>query len=769
MKKILCIALAVMLVLSMCTVSLAANISSFKLTKVQRIGLKGDTMRFVVSTSVLPSGATAENMVGATVDGTMKYKADEEGKGDLTMRGNKIVGFDPGASTTVIVIASNEAVDYTMIDDGAGKYDFDLTVTPQNAGGSGIRSFQVTFIRGGASKYVRLVVSTSEFPADINFDLYAGATITGTLTHISDASKSIVLDNEIVSVEKGDKTSTINVKDGGGLTKESFQIGSAYSGKLTITVTMPALPEGIMVTDVESSGQNLSLYVQNGTDSALSNAVLIAAVYDEAGVLVDAQTLTLDTISPQTKSEKISLIFRPTSPWKTGKIILLKSRETLTPIAQFTAFTYQDPDFSVPDAGGENYGSVAEDDWKLAENYEKEANVRSGIPNVLSKLKNGEKVNIAFLGGSVTQQYKWSESVLRYLKKTYPNAEITDYNIGLSGTGTWVGAIRLDKDVLSLNPDLIFIEYGGNGGTDEQMEGIFRKIWTNNPNTDVIMVNTMHADWYKTYQSGGLPDNISRFERIAEHYGVPSASFGYQVAAYYEKGWLTLSGTKEENKILYASDGIHPTADGGQLAGGAVVRSMIRMESAGVGEKAHVLPEPIYEHNWEKASSIRFEDFSKAKFEGSWFDCLNDGTGGKYGTNYEYTGGYVSMFKNLFANGMKGTKTAGDKVTVRFRGTTVGIFEAGGQYSGQLKMYIDGVLQPSPLVLYCSYDTKPRHQLYYIPSLEYGEHEVTFELDSTMPDKSANANKNPNDKIYERNELYIGSIVSDGEILDMNQ
>ena len=48
MKKILCIALAVMLVLSMCTVSLAANISSFKLTKVQRIGLKGDTMRFVV-------------------------------------------------------------------------------------------------------------------------------------------------------------------------------------------------------------------------------------------------------------------------------------------------------------------------------------------------------------------------------------------------------------------------------------------------------------------------------------------------------------------------------------------------------------------------------------------------------------------------------------------------------------------------------------------------------------------------------------------------
>ena len=46
---------------------------------------------------------------------------------------------------------------------------------------------------------------------------------------------------------------------------------------------------------------------------------------------------------------------------------------------------------------------------------------------------------------------------------------------------------------------------------------------------------------------------------------------------------------------------------------------------------------------------------------------------------------------------------------------------------------------------------------------------MTFELDSTMPNKSANANKNPNDTVYERNELYIGSIVSDGKILDMNQ
>ena len=69
--------------------------------------------------------------------------------------------------------------------------------------------------------------------------------------------------------------------------------------------------------------------------------------------------------------------------------------------------------------------------------------------------------------------------------------------------------------------------------------------------------------------------------------------------------------------------------------------------------------------------------------------------------------------------------------------------------------------------LYCNYDSKPRHQVYYIPALPYGEHTVTFELDSNMPDKSALQNQNPNDTNYEKNELYVGRIVSDGEILQI--
>jgi hypothetical protein len=38
-----------------------------------------------------------------------------------------------------------------------------------------------------------------------------------------------------------------------------------------------------------------------------------------------------------------------------------------------------------------------------------------------------------------------------------------------------------------------------------------------------------------------------------------------------------------------------------------------------------------------------------------------------------------------------------------------------------------------------------------------------------MPDKSALQNKYPNDKTYERNELYIGRILLNGELLDANK
>ncbi|MBQ2967998.1 MAG: SGNH/GDSL hydrolase family protein [Clostridia bacterium] len=735
---------------------------SFEIS-VNRIGMSGQNLRLVVPAKEIPADLTAADVIGGVINGEMKYLADEAGRTDLTMKDSEIVGFEPGDTNTVVVIASNDFVNVNNIDDGTAKYDCKLTVTipdkPEVPKGS--RSFQVTFLRGGNAKYARLVVPVSEIPADLKAADLKGATITGILEHNTDKALSLTLNNRIESVELKETEAVLTVEDGETFSKDLFTVGKAYTGVLTVTVSVP---EGIFVKDLFSAGVNTSFCISNMTQTPITKAKAYVVAYNASGKMVDvcSQDFALEAY---TATKKLEVVFEPTEPWTNGKVFLFNVEKGIEPLVDTVSFAYQDPDFAVPDYGGEDYGTVAKDDWRLDETHAGEFNIRNGAPNFWAKVEKGEEVTLAFIGGSVTQGYTWCGSLLRYFRATYPNVTFNDHNIGLSGTGTEVGVIRLSNDVFPLKPDIIFIEYGGNGGTDPQMEGMFRKIRAFDPSIDIVMVNTMHADWYQTYKSGDLPSNIKRFEKIAEHYGVPSASFGPQVVDYYDEGKLTLSGNQQDGKVLYAKDGIHPTENGGQLAGGAVVRSLIAMREVGVTEKAHTMPTAINSDNWEKASSVGFSDFDKVKFEGSWFDCLNDGSGSNYGTNYPYTGGYVTTFKKIFPVGMKGTATAGAKVTVKFKGCTVGLFEAGGQYSGQVKVTVDGVPQDKVMRLYCNYDSKPRHQIYYIDALPYGEHVVTFELDSTMPDKSALQNKNPNDTLYQKNELYVGRLVSDGEIL----
>ena len=86
-----------------------------------------------------------------------------------------------------------------------------------------------------------------------------------------------------------------------------------------------------------------------------------------------------------------------------------------------------------------------------------------------------EPLNIAFIGGSLTEgeidyegtslsdaNLKWSNVMLKFLSALFPFRPIKAVNAGLGGTGSEYGAIRFGRDVLSCEPDLIFIEFSCN-------------------------------------------------------------------------------------------------------------------------------------------------------------------------------------------------------------------------------------------------------------------------------------------------------------------
>ncbi|MBQ9937559.1 MAG: hypothetical protein IJO86_04425 [Oscillospiraceae bacterium] len=557
-------------------------------------------------------------------------------------------------------------------------------------------------------------------------------------------------------------------------TDESFEgfeqgsIGNASDYPATV------IEDIIDVSTVSSYGNKVGYTLKNRTNELIPAAVVITALYDADGKMVGKNVETFKNLAAKTSAQPSSLILSPEGEWIRGEIIVYEDLESLKPLCEPIEFSYLAEDYASPDdKAGSDFGTVTGYmlDYTFKNNtYKNEFFNRAGIYNTLSKLHKGEDVTIAYLGGSITQMDTWRTYTTKWFDDTY-KSKITEVNIGLAGTGADLAVCRIDGEILVHNPDLVFIEYAVNGGAPKDMEGMVRKVWKHNPKADICFVYTTTTENYSVYSKGEIPKYAAIYEEVAKYYNIPSVFFGNQAFDLYEQGKLTLSAAKAEaGKILYTTDGVHPTTDGGWLAAGAIARSVVNMEKSFDKESYvitnHTMPEKTYDAApWINAAYST--DWSKMKFEGEWFDCPLDESGNFQ--NYDYTGGYLFMFKRLFKN-FRGTKKAGSSVTVKFRGTDIGLFEAGGQYSGQLNVIIDGTEMENKLMLYNKYyDSKLRHQYYFIRDLTYGEHTVTFILDSEMPDKSALKNQNPSDDLYEKNELYLGRILLNGEILDANE
>ncbi|MBQ5815863.1 MAG: hypothetical protein IIW33_00215, partial [Oscillospiraceae bacterium] len=530
----------------------------------------------------------------------------------------------------------------------------------------------------------------------------------------------------------------------------------------------------VSVEMVSSYGNKVAYTLKNRTDNNLATAYVVTTVYDKDGKEVGRFEELHESLGANKSAEASNILISAEGEWVTGKITVVESLGDSESLCEAVNFEFLPEDYANPDdEAGSNFGTVTSYmlNYSFANNvYKNEYYNRGGMYNTISKLQKGEDVTIAYIGGSITQMDTWRTYTTKWFEENY-NGKINEVNIGIAGTNADLAVCRIEQDVLVHDPDLIFIEYAVNGGAAKDMEGMILKTWAKDKTIDICFVYTTETSNYSTYANGLLPKYAAIYEEVAAWYNIPTVFFGNQAFDLYEQDKLTLAASKPvDGKVLYTTDGIHLTEDGGFLSAGAIARSVRNMEknfdkdSYAITE--HTIPAETFDPApWVDATYTT--DWSKMKFEGEWLDC-SLGSDGKF-KNYEYSGGYDYIFKELFTT-MQGTKTAGSSLTVKFYGTDIGIFEAGGQYSGQLRVIVDGVELSKKLVMYNkSYDSYLRHQYYFIDSLPEAEHTVTFILDSEMPDKSALQNKYPSDTTYEKNELYIGRILLNGELLNANE
>jgi len=79
----------------------------------------------------------------------------------------------------------------------------------------------------------------------------------------------------------------------------------------------------------------------------------------------------------------------------------------------------------------------------------------------------GESLTVAFLGGSLTWgaqatdplKTSYRAIVSQNLRNHYPNAHFTFVDAAIGGTGSQLGAFRLQRDVLAHEPDLVFLDF----------------------------------------------------------------------------------------------------------------------------------------------------------------------------------------------------------------------------------------------------------------------------------------------------------------------
>lgn len=357
-----------------------------------------------------------------------------------------------------------------------------------------------------------------------------------------------------------------------------------------------------------------------------------------------------------------------------------------------------------------------------------ELRIRKGLPDFFKKASRGDSVRVAYLGGSITAQNGWRKYSLEWLREVFPTAHFSEIYAAIGGTGSDFAAFRLQEQVLFHRPDLVFVEFAVNDDKKPEekiirsMESIVRNIRNNNPKTDICFVYTIKQDFVELEMKGDLPASAKAMEKVADHYGIPSVNFGYEVCRLLSKDELVFKGGKEElaGVRVFSPDGVHPyTETGHRIYFASFQRSFEKIRARKLSGVSKIdLPAPLEPAFY---ASPQMLDFTEGTLKGKWdvFDPKDDPL--------------FSQFRNAFTQIGRGEP--GATLSVRFKGTAIGICDIMGPEAGAISIEIDG--QPHGTQLrFDAYCTYRRMNYLLIDELPDRPHKIIFKVMSDPINKA---------------------------------
>ena len=234
------------------------------------------------------------------------------------------------------------------------------------------------------------------------------------------------------------------------------------------------------------------------------------------------------------------------------------------------------------------------------------------LTKLMKKAAAGEDINLAVLGGSITEGSGRSDGnyygdlLNRWFQSKYPNCKITYTNVGRGTTTSLFGCARVERDVAPLNCDMIVVEYSVNDLilephiAREAFEALLRKL---------LMLPSLPYIFVLFSCMGSLGNTQELDIPICKYYDIPCASLADALKWHLKQEF----GTDYENKMTendisdyivsnFIYDGCHPNTYGYSLLADFITFAIEYSEKElTLNETTNPLPEaPLY--------SLRFMD-----------------------------------------------------------------------------------------------------------------------------------------------------------------
>jgi lysophospholipase L1-like esterase len=296
-----------------------------------------------------------------------------------------------------------------------------------------------------------------------------------------------------------------------------------------------------------------------------------------------------------------------------------------------------------------------------------------GLGYTMRRLTKDKALTVGYFGGSITEGAgaskgsvtSWRAKTTAYLKATYPDAKITEANAAIGGTGSDLGAFRLENDLLVKKPDLVFVEFAVNDGngsprTIRAMEGIVRQIKHANPLTDIVFIYTVNKGIGEAYNKGELPGSVQKHGQVARHYGIPEVNVG-------EVLWKKVQADYSGDFTKVAPDTTHPNDEGYGIYA-ATVQSFLEAHK---GDTEPATPSPL-------PAPLTPNPLEKGRLLDTW--TLPEAAGW---TKEEKT--LAGRYPHLLA-----ASAPGSELTIPFTGDVVGLYWLIAPDSGDIEWSLDG-------------------------------------------------------------------------------